>query len=253
MKNTAFTLSEVLITLGIIGVIAALTIPGLITVQQKHAAVSGLLTAQSILSQAVKMYTAETDEEGSIFFDTALPVQEFAEKYFLPYLKVAQICTKMPDGCWQSGDFNGYYDLAGVKMTNTVPYSLVLNNGMVLGFNKVDDGAYSIMSVIVDVNGKSSRNVMGKDVFSFYLFNNSYSFDKNTTVANGIYPGGFGEGGVPHVQYSRAELLSTKIPRGCNKKATNFAYSGNRPGVGTACAAVIFKDGWKIRSDYPWN
>lgn len=248
-----------MITLGIIGVVAALTIPGLITMQQKHAAVTGIIAAQSILSQAVKMYTADTDEEGSISFDTTLPVQDFAEKYFLPYLKVAQVCTKMSDGCWQSGDFYGYYDLAGKKMTNTVPYSIVLNNGMVFGFNKVDDGPYSIVSVIVDVNGKSSRNVMGKDVFSFYLFNNSYSINNPTfngkppTVANGIYPGGFGDGGLPHVIYSRSDLLSNKVARACNKQATNWAYNGNRPGVGTACAAVIFKDGWKIRPDYPWN
>lgn len=37
LKNTkAFTLAEVLITLGIIGVVAALTIPGLITNFQKR-------------------------------------------------------------------------------------------------------------------------------------------------------------------------------------------------------------------------
>ena len=253
MKRFAFTLSEILITLGIVGVVAALTIPNVITVYQKKAAVAGILEAQSILSQAVKMYTAETDEESAIFFDTTLPIEEFAQKYFLPYLKVAQVCTKMSDGCWQSGDFNGYYDLAGVKMTNTVPYSIVLNNGMVLGFNKVDDGNFDIISIIVDINGKSSRNVMGKDVFSFYLFNNSYSAFKTTQIANGIYPGGYNSGGIPHVQYSRKELLSAGISRGCNKKATLYAYGGARPGVGTACAAVIFKDGWKISSDYPWN
>ena len=87
MKRFAFTLSEILITLGIVGVVAALTIPNVITVYQKKAAVAGILEAQSILSQAVKMYTAETDEEGAIFFDTTLPIEEFAQKYFLPYLR----------------------------------------------------------------------------------------------------------------------------------------------------------------------
>lgn len=160
----------------------------------------------------------------------------------------------MSDGCWQTGDFNGYYDLAGVKMTNTVPYSIVLNNGMVLGFNQVQDGdLYNIISIIVDINGKSGRNTMGKDVFSFYLFNNDNSLVKTDQMKNGIYPGGYSDGGVPHTQFSREELLSTNLSRGCNKKAIRNAYDVNRPGVGTACTAVIFKDGWKISKDYPWN
>lgn len=49
-----FTLAEVLITLGIIGVVAAITIPNLIANQQKKAIVSQLMEAQSILNQAVK-------------------------------------------------------------------------------------------------------------------------------------------------------------------------------------------------------
>lgn len=36
MKLTGFTLAEVLITLGIIGVVAAITIPGLITTYKAH-------------------------------------------------------------------------------------------------------------------------------------------------------------------------------------------------------------------------
>ena len=97
MKKKAFTLSEVLITLGIIGVISAFTIPSLITMYQKRAAVSGIREALSILSQAVRMYSAESGDEGSIYFDTSLPVDEFARKYFLPYLNVARVCTRMSD------------------------------------------------------------------------------------------------------------------------------------------------------------
>lgn len=252
--KSAFTLAEVLITLGVIGVVAAMTIPGLITAHQKHTAVAGIMEAQSILNQAVKLYTEDTDEEGSMDFDTSLPIDEFVQKYFQPYLKVAQVCTKMEDGCWQTGDFYGYYDLVGEKMTN-VPYSLVLNNGMIFGFNKVDDGDYALITVIVDINGKSKRNVLGKDVFSFYLFNNSHISSEFQTqqIKNGIYPGGYGEGGIPHAAFTRTELLATSMIRGCNPKGTTtFAYGNGRGGLGTACTALIFKDGWKISSDYPW-
>lgn len=249
-----FTLAEVLITLGIIGVVAAITIPNLIANQQKKAIVSQLMEAQSILNQAVKSYAADTDEEGSSEFDTTLSPQEFAEKYFKPYLKVARVCTRMEDGCWKTGNFYGYYDLAGHKMTN-VPYSIVLNNGMILGFSKID--GTSLISLFVDVNGQSKRNVLGKDVFSFYPYNSANlcktGTEKYKNIKNGIYPGGFNNCGTPHVAYSREELLTaTNILRNCNKVGA-VGYDDNRPGLGAGCAAVIFKDGWKISNDYPWN
>ena len=46
MKQTAFTLAEVLITLGIIGVVAAMTLPSLIANHQKQVYVTGLKKAQ---------------------------------------------------------------------------------------------------------------------------------------------------------------------------------------------------------------
>ncbi len=257
MKIKGFTLAEVLITLGIIGIVAALTMPNLIAAHQKKAVVAGLIEAQSILNQAIKMYAQDTDEEGSNDFETTLSAQAFAEKYFKPYLKVAQVCTKMSDGCWKTGDFYGYYDLSGAKQTETVPYSLVLNNGMVVGFSKID--GYQLISILVDVNGRGRRNVLGKDVFVFYPYNSANlcgsASPKWKNIKNGIYPGGFDNCGSPHIAYSRKDLLAPNtVYRSCNKKGTNKGDGqGKRTGPGTACAAVIFKDGWKISSDYPWN
>ena len=51
-RKTGFTLAEVLITLGIIGVVAAMTLPALIQKQQEKATVVRLKKAYSILSQA---------------------------------------------------------------------------------------------------------------------------------------------------------------------------------------------------------
>lgn len=63
----AFTLAEVLITLGIIGVVAAMTMPTLIQKQQDVATVSRLEKAYSILSQAV---ISAQQEYGEIDFWT---------------------------------------------------------------------------------------------------------------------------------------------------------------------------------------
>ena len=62
-KYFGFTLAEVLITLGIIGVVAAITIPNLIQNNYEKRTVSLLRQTQSILAQAVRM--AE-EEYGSV-------------------------------------------------------------------------------------------------------------------------------------------------------------------------------------------
>lgn len=64
-KTKGFTLAEVLITLGIIGVVAAMTIPTLIANAQKHSAVTGLIEADSIINQAIRSSMYDTDESGA--------------------------------------------------------------------------------------------------------------------------------------------------------------------------------------------
>ena len=61
-QKVAFTLAEVLITLGIIGVVAALTLPSLIQKQHEKETVAKVKKAYSILSQA---YLSANTEFGS--------------------------------------------------------------------------------------------------------------------------------------------------------------------------------------------
>ena len=53
-RKIAFTLAEVLITLGIIGVVAALTLPTLISNYKKQTYVTGLQKAYSVLNNMTK-------------------------------------------------------------------------------------------------------------------------------------------------------------------------------------------------------
>ena len=59
--KTGFTLAEVLVTLAVIGVIAALTIPGLIEKGTKKQLAARAKTAFSIISQATNMVLLEND------------------------------------------------------------------------------------------------------------------------------------------------------------------------------------------------
>ena len=62
-KRVAFTLAEVLITLGIIGVVAAMTIPNLVNTYKEKVRVSKVKKAYSVLANA---YNLAKSEYGSI-------------------------------------------------------------------------------------------------------------------------------------------------------------------------------------------
>lgn len=70
MKKQAFTLAEVLITLGIIGVVAAMTMPTLIANHQKQVYVAGLKKGMSTISNMFQKMIA--DEEASDILSTSL-------------------------------------------------------------------------------------------------------------------------------------------------------------------------------------
>src|SRR5574344_2134144 len=61
MDKKAFTLAEVLIVLGIIGIVAALTIPTLMQNSQDRQLVSGLLKFNTELQQAVDLWKNDID------------------------------------------------------------------------------------------------------------------------------------------------------------------------------------------------
>ena len=105
-KRIAFTLAEVLITLGIIGVVAALTIPTLIANHRKSVAVQKLKKISSALLQAQTQADVELGRVRPVFepqnADVAL---EMFNMYYKPYINFTEIKKGekgvfgyMPDG-----------------------------------------------------------------------------------------------------------------------------------------------------------
>lgn len=237
----------------VIGVVAAITVPSIVTQMEKNDTVAQLKVAYSIVTQG--MNKAWVDYGPVYNWDTTITAAEFGRRYVRPYFSFSKECTQMSDGCWNNDGFYGYYDMSGVKKMNTVPYSLVLTNGMILGINRIE--GTNLMSYIVDINGSRKPNKMGRDVFSFYVYNSDYSFcgsAKRYIGRDGLYPGGYDNCGPPHAFYNRNDLLKTSTCRACTKQKAGCedGEMGTRAGTGAACAAVIVKDGWKISRDYPW-
>ena len=92
-KQVAFTLAEVLITLGIIGVVAALTMPTLVQKYQKHRTATQLKTVYSMMNQAIKM----SEIDNGLITEWEFPANDndeikgFLAKYIAPYLKHTKI------------------------------------------------------------------------------------------------------------------------------------------------------------------
>ena len=121
-QKRGFTLAEVLITLGIIGVVAAMTIPTLMSTFAKQRTETQLKAFYSRINQTIKMSIADNGdpdgwvEEKAYSYDEQV---EFLKQYIFPYMKnlgykectIGQIgvCIYLMDGgaMWFSVDRNG--------------------------------------------------------------------------------------------------------------------------------------------------
>ena len=135
-KNQGFTLAEVLITLGIIGVIAALTLPAVITKYKKQATASKLKKAYSELSQAIVLSEVEN---GPFYTWDLMPFgqsREFFDKYLRKYFKSTLKEDKTQDVSHS--------------------YAIILSNGSTLVSSVHPD--YVEFTIKTDSKTSSSRN-----------------------------------------------------------------------------------------------
>lgn len=186
-KNLAFTLAEVLITLGIIGVVAALTIPGLITTYKAHRLHSQLLKSYSIVQQVFKQMEA-SDES----IDPSSYTRQSGSFYksFKNYLKGITDCgTWTTKGLPCANVNNLNYKTLGKKYNVSRYYfddgQIALPDGTLLVFE--NPALEDYLWVLVDINGYNNPpNILGYDLFVFEFLDGELRTmgDKNTTYSD---------------------------------------------------------------------
>lgn len=225
----AFTLSEVLITLGIIGMVAALTMPAVIANYQKQETVSRLQKVYSVLSQAVKR--AELSEGEIKYWNFSLLPENFYKTYIRPYITVSQefINSDPPFDisykCLNGRICNTY----GSYSNKSVP-KIILNDGSMIIFDFLGNN-YEV--ILTDINGYKKPNTWGKDMFAFSI-----------QAEGGLRPYGLGAaipGGSFGDKMDRETIINSSNARACKKGKD-----------GVWCAVLIMIDGWQINKDYPW-
>jgi len=159
----AFTLSEVLITLGVIGVVSALTIPSLIQNYQKHLFVSQLKKSYAEMTEAFATYLTDTQTP-------TIRINRFdAQNFFQTYLKTSKICDSSNwDECINSSVYtriNG----TGINLLSVGTVCAVLKSGSVACIypNDLQARAQYPLALNIDTNGKQDPNIGGRDYFRF--------------------------------------------------------------------------------------
>lgn len=191
----AFTLAEVLITLGIIGVVAALTIPALMNNIQDMQFKAAWKENFSILSQAT--INALSDNSGTMKGVSSVYDHNSLRDIYSPYLKTLKSCNGNAGVtygyCWhQQGATSGvtkYFNNV-VLGYNDLPLGsgsagLILSNGAYVLF-AYQDPACSSLNISgygtegltnicgwmgIDVNGAKAPNIVGKDIYGLWVLN----------------------------------------------------------------------------------
>ncbi|MEE0495096.1 MAG: type II secretion system protein [Cyanobacteriota bacterium] len=173
-KRVAFTLAEVLITLGVIGVVAALTMPTLITNYKAKKLRTQFLKSYSTIQQAAKLMQSE---------DIAIDPSQFGygkfSKTFGNFLQAPLDCTNkttIPCYPYKKAGNNRYKSLNGESVVGFFyndAGQFVMQDGTLILFDTPDywdeNGIKIHTNVIaVDINGyKNPPNRWGYDVFAF--------------------------------------------------------------------------------------
>ena len=203
IKKLGFTLAEVLITIGIIGVIAAVTLPALNSNVSNAALEKQTQKFYTQLSRAFDLYKVdnEIDSINSMDFD----VNAFVKKYF----NIASQCTVATD-CYAPK----YMEMATNNLMDVQWFdeekTYVLADGTVFTLD-YDSSDSSPGSVTFDVNGKKGPNKIGYDLWNISVY----------------YDGSIDESSVtPEVRKGYGDVLKEIVEEQFQKCKTTSAYGG---------------------------
>ena len=260
-RRVAFTLAEVLIALGIIGVVAALTLPTVIQNYQKHVTVTKLKQTVSILEQFHQRVIAE---EGSIgvFHGTAKTryidgimtdgnlwgsLASSSYPYITKYLQVVKLNSGGPKYFYLNKNVTSshYFTISSngpsYVLSNGVEIHIDTYSGRVLTNGFISSTGYSYgLYYVIDTNGfYNSPNVVGRDQFRFFVENNGH-----------LVPQGSKEYAIKQFankdKTEEEALNTTYYWKKAGVTSNNGCRKENYTGPGYGCTGRIVDEGWKI-------
>lgn len=163
--NKGFTLAEVLITLGIIGVVAALTLPQVITNYEKKATEVRLRKDFATFANALKMAEAEYGPLET--WDTDNPNTAYHE-YFKRLSKYLQLAT---EPCYESGNCfpknpGSYYSYSIYFRLKDGTYGMYTDNGLSNGGHRTSNPKHFVYFIT-----NENKAINGRTIFQLSILN----------------------------------------------------------------------------------
>lgn len=172
-----FTLAEVLVTLGIIGVVSAMTVPTLMQNYQRKSYVTQLHKVYNEFQQACLNYITEKNAINLV--EAGINSQAKVIEFLTSNFKVVQTCSNQLTPCF--ADEYKYISGGVVTGHTTETNSYVLANGVSIRplYSKENEKVFNIM---VDINGQSGPNILGRDMFFMGVYNNGLIDTKSSDI-----------------------------------------------------------------------
>ena len=191
-KNVGFTLAEVLITLGIIGVVSAITIPSLLTnIQNRY-----------LQAQLKKSYSEWNQVAMQFMNDHEQSIPDYSSEYGLnaminelpKYVKGLSSTTKTS------------YPTYSLKDTQQVRYCDALGygndiSGKYILFDDAPKSGFNGPRLCIDLNGDKRPNKIGLDIFSFQFTTDGHIIPEGTDHPNNDYESHTYGGGTKKAEY----------------------------------------------------
>jgi len=235
----AFTLAEVLITLAIIGVVAAMTIPTLISGYKKSVVEVKLSKFNAMMTQVVKLSTIDNGDTST--WDIS-DNETFYNKYLAPYLKVAS-----------------------TEKVDDIHFNIYMQDGTAFQLEKQSTLHMYFYPDAHTISNNETTNA-GINTFVFLFYPKSGVKLQHPNFCNSPFLGD-GTGFVPYFYYDSIENDYWDYENNCrvvvyptdenlrdvliNESRYGCSASGKSGGGGAYCTKLIQMNGWKIPKDYP--
>lgn len=178
--RSAFTLAEVLVTLGIIGVVSAMTVPSLMSNYRNQSYTTQLHKVYSEFQQAAQSQITSKNAvnllEAGVRSDAAMGT------FLANQFKIVKTCTGSPSDCLATN----YRNINGGSVTvfsdSTAPCVVIASGAAICAKYSVSsatvDGTFLnidyiqnlVGDLIVDVNAQKGPNIVGRDLFVLGIY-----------------------------------------------------------------------------------
>ena len=220
---SAFTFAEVLITIVIIGVIAAITIPGVMDRYRTKALETGMARFYSVVNQGFALSAAQNGDEKD-WEDFGNDSCAFYKRYLADYIKADYECgfynqVNGKPSKHNDDRFVGIYFPSGDMA--------VFSYGTYWTYTRKTENRYKAYTALMSGGPTDVNEAYGTELFVFQL----------GRTLNNLVPSKRPNGIVPFDmrKYSSVELLER-----CKKYPSR-------------CAGVIVQNGWKVPKNYPYK